>query len=64
MRTAAVAFLFGLATALSVRLPQVTGAAPQLLQLIPYLVTILAMVIVGIRTTRENAQNGGWRFDQ
>ncbi|MBZ9938592.1 ABC transporter permease [Mesorhizobium sp. BR1-1-16] len=64
VRTAAVALLFGLATALSVRLPQVTGAAPQLLQLIPYLVTILAMVIVGIRTTRDNAHNGGWRFDQ
>ncbi|MDQ0395693.1 ABC transporter permease [Labrys monachus] len=64
VRTAAVAVLFGLATALSVRLPQVTGAAPQLLELIPYLVTILAMVIVGIRTTRDNALNGSWRFDQ
>jgi general nucleoside transport system permease protein len=63
VRTAAVALLFGLATALSVRLPQVTGAAPQLLELIPYLVTILAMVLVGIRTTRNNAMSGGWRFD-
>jgi ABC-type uncharacterized transport system permease subunit len=64
VRTAAVAVLFGLATALSVRLPQVTGAAPQLLQLIPYLVTILAMIVVGIRATRDNAQGGGWRFDR
>ena len=39
--TAAVALLFGAATALSVRLPQMTGAAPQLLQLIPYVVTVL-----------------------
>jgi ABC-type uncharacterized transport system permease subunit len=64
VRTAAVAVLFGLATALSVRLPQVTGAAPQLLQLIPYLVTILAMIVVGVRATRDNAQGGGWRFDR
>jgi ABC-type uncharacterized transport system permease subunit len=64
VRTAAVAGLFGLATALSVRLPQVTGAAPQLLQLIPYLVTILAMIVVGVRATRDNAQGGGWRFDR
>jgi simple sugar transport system permease protein len=63
VRTAAVAVLFGLATALSVRLPQVTGASPQLLELIPYLVTILAMVLVGIRTTRDNSKSGGWRFD-
>jgi hypothetical protein len=33
--TAGVALLLGTATALSVRLPQVTGLAPQLLQLIP-----------------------------
>ena len=50
--TAAVALFFGTATALSVRLPQVTGAAPQLLQLIPYVVTVLALVAVGIRKTR------------
>ena len=50
--TAAVALLFGAATALSVRLPQVTGAAPQLLQLIPYVVTVLALVAVGVRKTR------------
>ena len=34
--TTAVALLFGVATALAVRLPEITGAAPQLLQMIPY----------------------------
>jgi ABC-type uncharacterized transport system permease subunit len=48
--TAAVAVLFGAATALAVRLPEVTGIAPQLLQLLPYLITLLALVAVGIRT--------------
>ena len=61
--TAAVALLFGTATALSVRLPQVTGAAPQLLQLIPYVVTVLALVVVGIRTSRARNRHGAWRFD-
>jgi ABC-type uncharacterized transport system permease subunit len=61
--TAAVALLFGTATALSVRLPQVTGAAPQLLQLIPYVVTVLALVVVGIRTSRIRNRHGAWRFD-
>jgi simple sugar transport system permease protein len=61
--TAAVAMLFGLATALAVRLPQVTGAAPQLLQLVPYVVTILALVLVGVRNTRNNRRSGAWRFD-
>lgn len=61
--TAIVALLFGLATALSVRLPQVTGAAPQLLQLIPYVVTVLALVVVGIRTARARNKHGAWRFD-
>lgn len=62
-RTALVAVLFGGATALSVRLPQVTGLAPQLLQLIPYVVTVLALVIVGWRTTRARNRYGAWRFD-
>jgi ABC-type uncharacterized transport system permease subunit len=44
---AAVTLVFGTATALSVRLPRATGAAPQLLQLIPYVVTVLALVAVG-----------------
>ena len=50
--TAAVALMFGAATALAVRLPEVTGAAPQLLQMIPYVVTVLALVIVGLRARR------------
>ena len=61
--TAAVALLFGFATALSVRLPQVTGAAPQLLQLIPYVVTVLALIVVGIRSTGARSRYGAWRFD-
>jgi simple sugar transport system permease protein len=58
-----VALLFGTATALSVRLPQITGAAPQLLQLIPYVVTILALIVVGIRTSRGRNRYGAWRFE-
>jgi simple sugar transport system permease protein len=61
--TAAVALLFGTATALSVRLPQVTGLAPQLLQLIPYVVTLLALVAVGVRKTRARNRHGSWRFE-
>jgi simple sugar transport system permease protein len=61
--TALVALLFGAATALSVRLPQLTGLAPQLLQLIPYVVTVLALVLVGWRTTRARSRHGAWRFD-
>jgi hypothetical protein len=41
--TAVVALLFGAATALSVTLPQVTGLVPQLLQMIPYVITVLAL---------------------
>lgn len=62
-RTAAVALLFGLATALSVRLPEVTGIAPQLLQLIPYAVTVLAMIAVGLRATRLHGRHRGQRFE-
>ena len=58
-----LALLFGFATALSVRLPQITGAAPQLLQLIPYVVTVLALVVVGIRSTSARNRHGAWRFD-
>lgn len=61
--TAIVALLFGFATALSVRLPQITGAAPQLLQLIPYVVTVLALVVVGVRTARARSKHGAWKFD-
>jgi ABC-type uncharacterized transport system permease subunit len=55
--TAAVAVLFGAATALAVRLPEVTGIAPQLLQLLPYLITLLALVAVGIRTKRAHGRH-------
>jgi simple sugar transport system permease protein len=61
--TAAVALLFGAATALSVQLPEMTGAAPQLLQLIPYVVTVLALVIVGLRNSRRRNRYGVWRFE-
>ena len=61
--TAAVALLFGTATALSVRLPLLTGAAPQLLQLIPYVVTVLALIVVGIRNVRTRNRHGAWRFE-
>ena len=61
--TAVVALLFGLASALSIRLPEVTGIAPQLLQLIPYVVTVLALVVVGIRTARARSKHGSWNFD-
>jgi len=60
--TTAVTLMFGVATALAVRLPEMTGAAPQLLQMIPYAVTILALVIVGLRAKRSGAQVG-WRFE-
>lgn len=60
--TAAVAVLFGLATALSVRLPQMTGAAPQLLELIPYAVTLLALVAVGVRTTLRRGRHRAQHF--
>ena len=61
--TAVVAVLFGLATALSIRLPEVTGIAPQLLQLLPYVVTVLALVVLGIRTARNRNRHGSWGFD-
>ena len=61
--TALVALLFGAATALSVTLPQTTGIAPQLLQMIPYVVTILALVLVGWRSTRARNKHGAWRFN-
>jgi general nucleoside transport system permease protein len=61
-RTTAVAVMFGVATALAVRLPEMTGIAPQLLQMIPYVVTVLALVIVGLRA-RQASDAGGWRFE-
>jgi ABC-type uncharacterized transport system permease subunit len=61
--TALVAMLFGAATALSVRMSQMSGLAPQLLLLIPYVVTVLALVIVGWRVTKGRSRHGAWRFD-
>lgn len=61
--TALMALLFGAATALSVTLPQVTGIAPQLLQMIPYAVTVLALVLVGWRSVRARSRHRAWRFD-
>ena len=61
--TSVVAVLFGLSTALSIRLPDLTGIAPQLLQILPYLVTVLALVIVGIRTAKSRSRHGSWSFD-
>jgi general nucleoside transport system permease protein len=61
--TATVALLFGLSTALSIRLPDITGIAPQLLQILPYIVTVLALVTVGIRTANSRNKHGSWRFD-
>ena len=60
--TAGVAVLFGVATALSVRLPQMTGAAPQLLEVIPYAVTLLALVAVGVRTTLRRGRHRAPHF--
>ncbi len=60
--TTIVALLFGVATALAVRLPEMTGTAPQLLQIIPYATTILALVLVGVRANRS-AIHTSWRFD-
>jgi ABC-type uncharacterized transport system permease subunit len=61
--TALVAMLFGMATALSVRMQQMSGLAPQLLLLIPYVVTVLALVVVGWRVTHGRNRHGAWRFD-
>ena len=61
--TALVALLFGAASALSIRLPEVTGVAPQILQLIPYVVTVLALIVVGIRNARTKNKHGSWNFD-
>ena len=60
--TTIVALLFGVATALAVRLPELTGTAPQLLQILPYAATILALVVVGIRANRSSDRSS-WHFD-
>jgi ABC-type uncharacterized transport system permease subunit len=59
--TMAVALIFALATALSVRLPSVTGVAPQLLLTMPYVLTVLALVFVGLRARiqKKSEWSGG-----
>ena len=61
--TALVGLMFALASALAIRLPEVTGLAPQLLQLIPYLVTVVALLAVGIRHKRGRSKHGSWNFE-
>jgi len=61
--TALIALLFGFAQALSIRLPQTTDIAPQLLQIIPYAVTVIGLVVVGWRLTRQRKNQGSWKFD-
>jgi general nucleoside transport system permease protein len=53
VRTVAVTLLFGAAQALSVRLQQSAGLPPQLLQVIPYVVTMIALIAVGIQVWRR-----------
>jgi hypothetical protein len=36
---------------------------PQLLQLIPYAVTLLALLAVGVRKTRARNRHGAWHFE-
>jgi len=61
--TALIALLFGFAQAFSIRLPQTTDIAPQLLQIIPYAITVLGLIIVGWRMTRARNKSGSWKFD-
>ena len=53
-KTVAVTMLFGSAQALSVRMQLTAGIAPQIMQIIPYFVTMLALVIVGIQAKRKH----------
>lgn len=61
--TVAVALLFGASQAVSVRLQQAMGLAPQLVQIVPYLVTVIALVIVGLRITRARGIHAGETFE-
>jgi simple sugar transport system permease protein len=61
--TVAVALLFGASQAVSVRLQQDMGLAPQLVQMVPYLVTVIALVIVGLRITRARGIHAGETFE-
>ena len=64
VRTAAVALLFGVADG-ACGSPaggdrRRAAVAPD----DPLSATILALIVVGVRATRDNAQGGGWRFDR
>ncbi|MCL4514519.1 MAG: ABC transporter permease [Firmicutes bacterium] len=51
--TIAVTVLFGIAQALAVRLQQSVGIAPQIVQVIPYFVTMIALIAVGFQTVHH-----------
>jgi len=53
-KTVAVTMLFGSAQAFSVRMQLTAGIAPQIMQIIPYFVTMLALIIVGIQAKRKH----------
>jgi len=57
-----VALLFGTSQALAIRLQLQAQVAPQLLQVIPYAITILALVVVGIRAKYFHATVKGVTF--
>lgn len=57
-----VAIVFGTAQALAIRLQLVEQMAPQLLQVIPYIITILALIAVGIRARYFHKATRGITF--
>ncbi len=62
-RTVAVTLLFGASQAVSIRLQQDAGLAPQLVQMVPYIVTVAALTIVGLRITRARGIHASERFE-
>jgi simple sugar transport system permease protein len=58
LRTVGVTILFGAAQALSVTMQQSVGVAPQLMQVIPYLITMIALIIVGFQATHRHKSQG------
>jgi len=59
----AVALLFGAAQALAIRLQLVAQTAPQLLQVIPYVITMLVLVVVGVRARYFHSAVKGVTFE-
>ncbi len=51
--TIAVTVLFGIAQALAVTLQQSVGIAPQIVQVVPYFVTMIALIAVGFQTVHH-----------